>query len=425
MIKKIRLLFQYFFILYRRLSTRVNMKSILFVPHLNCENDNYDIINYKSDNVLCLFNSILKDSAFSEYELYIAYFDQNNFEVYQRYCEQYNLARIHFIYYYSLQDIYTSFYKCRYIFTDEIYRTYRFKSKKNKVICLNYYPFPYKSDYVKFFDKKKNKYSYLQEQTRINKSYDYLVSTSDLSSVAIIQAQPIYYEKCITLGFPRSDVFYTDNSSVRKKIVSLFPFDVKKIFVYVPTHRDYENIKSKAFDKTSTRRTIWGIESVENIYNLDKFLRDENAVIVAKIHPAQVKGILDDPKTDHIITYHDLASKMTVSLNELMAISDAMITDYTSAVFDYLMRDKPIVYYHFDIEKYDKTRGFFANPMKPFCVGVTCYNLGELTLALNRIVNGIDDFSIKRKFLLDLLVTYQDAKSAERIKDYFFDPNRS
>ena len=63
--------------------------------------------------------------------------------------------------------------------------------------------------------------------------------------------------------------------------------------------------------------------------------------------------------------------------------------------------------------------------MTPFCAGETCYNLFELTLALKRIVRGIDDFSIKRKFLLDLLVTYQDAESAERIKEYFFDSYRS
>ena len=37
---------------------------------------------------------------------------------------------------------------------------------------------------------------------------------------------------------------------------------------------------------------------------------------------------------------YKLSSNLTISLNELLAISDAMITDYTSAVFDYLMCDK-------------------------------------------------------------------------------------
>ena len=112
MIIKIKKYFEYFSILFNRVFTRVNEKSILFVPHLNCANDNYDIINYKSDNVLCLFNSILRDSKFNDYQLYIAYFNQSKIEEYRQYCEQYNLNRIHFVYYYKLKDFYISFYKC-------------------------------------------------------------------------------------------------------------------------------------------------------------------------------------------------------------------------------------------------------------------------------------------------------------------------
>ena len=398
----------------------VDEKSILFIPHLNCEKDNYDIINYKSDNVLCLFNSILKDSRFKNYHLYIAFFNQNKLEEYSQYCQQYNLERIHFVNYHNLKEIYSCFYKSKFVFTDEFYRSYRFKSSKQNVVCLNYYSFPYKSDYVKLFDEKRNKYVYLDEQTRINRCYDYLVSTSDISSIAIMQSEPIYYEKCVTLGFPRSDVFYCDNSLLRSQIVSLFPFQVNKIFVYVPTHRDYEDSTRKAFDKNSSRRTIWGYESKENIDCLDKFLQEENSIIIAKIHPVQAKSILNNQNTQRIITFQEIAMKISVSLNELMSIADAMITDYTSAVFDFLMCDKPIIYYHFDIEKYDKTRGFFLNPMTPLCAGETCYNLSELTIALNKIILGFDEFSSKRRFLLDLLVTYQDQNSSERIKNFFF-----
>lgn len=190
---------------------------------------------------------------------------------------------------------------------------------------------------------------YLNEQIRINKSYDYLVSISDLASIAIIQAEPFFYEKCVTLGFPRSEVFYSDNSLLREKVISLFPFEVNNIFVYVPTHRDYEDKIRKVYDKNCRKRTIWGYESAESIENLEKLLQNEKSVIIAKIHPVQARDILDEQKTERILTYHELALKLTISLNELMAISDAMITDYTSAVFDYLMCDKPIIYYHFDL----------------------------------------------------------------------------
>ena len=404
----------------KSLYTQIDNTSILFVPHMNCANDNYDIINYKSDNVLCLFNSILRDSNFADYHLYVAYFDETKLDEYLNYCKPFNASRVHFVNYYDYFILTANFLKCKYVFTDEIYRSYKFKNKKQKVICLNYYPFPYKSDYVKLYDKHANKYQYPREQARINKYYDYLVSVSDIASVAIIQSEPFYYEKCLTLGFPRSDIFYTDNSAIRQQVVSVFPFYVKKIFIYVPTHRDYENKNRAAYDKNVKVRTIWGEESIVSVQKLEKFLQDENAIIIAKVHPAQAREVLSEQKTERIITYHELTSRFTVSLNELLAISDIMITDYTSAVFDFLMRDRPIVYYHYDIEKYDRTRGFFINPMTPLCVGETCYNLEELIKVLERTIKGVDVFKEKRKFLLDLLVTYKDSYSTSRIKDFFF-----
>lgn len=419
--KSIKALYTLSIIILKKLISRIDNKYILFVPHSNCKNDNYDIINFRSDNVLCLFNSILRDPKYNDFHLCIAYFDESKIDDYKRYCDQYNLSRIHFLPYYNLIVFYTYFYKCRFVFTDEIYRNYKFKSNKQKVICLNYYPFPYKSDYVKLFDKSTNKYSYLNEQIRINKYYDYLVSTSDLSSIAISQAEPFYYEKCVTLGFPRSDIFYMDNSLLRERVIRLFPYEVKKIFIYVPTHRDYEDESRKAYDGNNKRRSIWGYQSEDSIKKLETLLQNEKCVIIAKIHPVQAREILDEQKTERIFTYHEITSRLLISLNELMVISDAMITDYTSAVFDYLMCNKPIIYYYFDIEKYNEARGFFINPMTPLCAGDTCFNLSELTASLKNIIDGNDSFGDKRKFLLDLIVTHQDANSTERIKKYFLE----
>ena len=418
--RSLKTIFKYFSIFVDSILTSIDERSIFFVPHFNCIKDKYDIINYKSDNVLCLFNSILRDPQFVMYKLYIVYFDSTKLGEYKEYCKEFDLSRITFVYQYDLKLFSSCFSKCKYVFTDEIYNNYKLKKKEQKIICLNYYPFPYKSDYVKLFDEQKKKYLYPKEQARINRYYDYLVSTSDLSSIAISQAEPFYYEKCVTLGFPRTGIFYKDNASLRERVISLFPFEVNKIFVYVPTHRDYENKSRQLYDKNSRKRTIWGYEPKENIEKLEQFLHDEKTIIIAKIHPVQAREILDVQKSDRILTYHDVVSKLTISLNELMAISDAMITDYTSAVFDYLMSDKPIIYYHFDIEKYNNTRGFFINPMTPLCAGDTCYNLLELTDSLKEIIEGKDNYREKRKFILDLLITYQDANAEERIKKYFF-----
>ena len=118
----------------------IDEKSIFFMPHFNCINDNYDIINYKSDNVLCLFNSILKDPRFGTYKLYIVYFDSTKLNEYKEYCKEYNLSRIYFAYNYDLKYFSSCFSRCKYIFTDEIYNNYKLKKKgqKMKVIVLEH-----------------------------------------------------------------------------------------------------------------------------------------------------------------------------------------------------------------------------------------------------------------------------------------------
>ena len=36
----------------------MNLRNILCIPHTNCRNDNYDIINYTADNTLCYLNDL-------------------------------------------------------------------------------------------------------------------------------------------------------------------------------------------------------------------------------------------------------------------------------------------------------------------------------------------------------------------------------
>ena len=77
-IKNIAILFLRFF----NLVTPKEKNSLFFKPHSNCKNDNYDIINYHSDNVLTLFNSILNDERFKYYHISILVYDIDNQDVY-------------------------------------------------------------------------------------------------------------------------------------------------------------------------------------------------------------------------------------------------------------------------------------------------------------------------------------------------------
>ena len=407
---------------YHKLQNKITLKkrrSIFFYPHINCKYDNYDVFNYKSDNVLCLFMDIVSDDSFRGWDLYIVYYNKSKEEEYKLFAEQHKNKRITFIFEEDAKGIRKAFYCTDLIFTDEMYRNYPYKLSRQKVVCLNYYPFPFKSDYVKLIDKN-GKSSYMAEQKRINASYDALVSISDLSSIMITQAEPFFYEKCVTLGFPRSDVFYHDCSSLKEKVISNIEYSVKNVIIYVPTHRDYENEERDVYDESlSKERTIWGYESQSALDELENVLERTQSIIIAKIHPIQARSVLKKSSSKRVILYNDITETYNISLNELMAISDVMITDYTSAVFDYLNVNNPIIYYFYDIERYIGTRGFIINPMAPLIAGEVTKNLHELSHAIEDQSNGVDLYKDKREFLSDLIIRYKDANAASRIKDYF------
>ena len=97
------------------------------------------------------------------------------------------------------------------------------------------------------------------------------------------------------------------------------------------------------------KRSIWGYESENEIKSLDVLLEKTNSIVIVKIHPDQARNILATEKSKRIILYSDIIEKIPTSLNEMMAISDFMISDYTTAAYDFMCVDRPIIYYWYPI----------------------------------------------------------------------------
>ncbi|MBC8844988.1 CDP-glycerol glycerophosphotransferase family protein, partial [Escherichia coli] len=46
-------------------------------------------------------------------------------------------------------------------------------------------------------------------------------------------------------------------------------------------------------------------------------------------------------------------------INDLMLFSDALITDYSSVIFEFSLMNKPIYFFAYDIDDYLDERGFY------------------------------------------------------------------
>lgn len=116
-------------------------------------------------------------------------------------------------------------------------------------------------------------------------------------------------------------------------------------------------------------------------------------------------------------TNEDLAMK-SVSLYELIGQVDALLTDYSSVYFDFLLTQKPIGFVLDDIHEYRDKRGFVVENPLELMPGEKIYNEEEFVGFIKNTCNGIDNYKDERKRINDLANKYQDNKNCERILDF-------
>lgn len=399
-----------------------NPKAIFFYPHGNCQYDGYDILNGESSNVLCLANDILRDAKFNDYQLYILYYHKERLKSYQEYCSKFGLDRLHFVFFEDKKAVRQAVFKCYTIFVDADYTQINYNVSKQRVVLLNYFGGLIKGEFFRWENHGGFK-KMIKEQKKMKRMFDYHLSISDICSKFIALDNCHYYPHFVSLGFPRNDIFFRDNSDLRKQVEKLVDFQVKKIITYAPTHRDYENPNREFYDSNkATHRSIFGDVAAQELEDFENILAETGTLIIAKVHPIQQAqtSVILSKASKHILFYSELAKHIKTSLNPLLAISDSIITDYTTTVYDFLYTNRPIIYYFYDIERYRETRGFFIEPIESICAGHLTYNLAELGNAIKDIADGKDSFRTKRQFLQELFIKYLDGKSTERIKEYFF-----
>ncbi|MFV2175191.1 bifunctional glycosyltransferase/CDP-glycerol:glycerophosphate glycerophosphotransferase [Actinomadura sp. LOL_011] len=168
--------------------------------------------------------------------------------------------------------------------------------------------------------------------------WDYLVSSNPLSSEAWERAYPCRYEM-LEIGYPRNDqlVRATEKDRVRLRADLGIP-EGKTAILYAPTHRDYQRRYSPMFD----------------IGRVVEQLGEDHVLLLRAHYFYKLKSMAADlgwPEERVIdVSKHP-------SVEDLSIASDALLTDYSSVMFDYANLGKPIVVYANDWETYRLTRG--------------------------------------------------------------------
>jgi CDP-glycerol glycerophosphotransferase len=166
--------------------------------------------------------------------------------------------------------------------------------------------------------------------------WDYVVSSNPLSTEAWQRGFPCDYEM-LEIGYPRNDRFfhYTPDEVARLRTELGIP-EGRKAILYAPTHRDYQEGFHPMFDIAGLMRRL-GPEYVLLLRAHYFYASGETF-----LPDGQVIDVSDHP-----------------SVEDLCLASDALLTDYSSVMFDYacLGSERPIVIYANDWDTYVRTRG--------------------------------------------------------------------
>lgn len=394
-------------------------KYIIFMPHSGfSKNDFIDLFNYRSDSSMSFAHYLLSNNLCQD-KLFVLFVPSESYleESYNKARQLYPNYKFKFLTWdtflldYKKPDCIKKakdFCKCvinsSHIFVSITYRLEKYVSNQI-VVDLNYYPAPLKNDFLPPTSK------YYMKLEQVGKKYNKVMFTSEVAIRLEMPSMSLSHEQYSDFGLCRNDNLLNkdDYKDVRESILSSVPYKADKIIIYTPTHRDYEQ------EITDVSRSLFGYSF--DFTQLDALLRKEGIVIVCKVHPKQNRAAFSSVLPASVKIHQ---ANHYYGLTELMKVSDCMIADYSTGYFDYLLLDKPVIFNFYDVDLYEKERGFTYNPIESITAGDIVKTPEEFFYALSNVSNNREKWREKRAFVRNMFFRYQDENCCKRVYDYFF-----
>ena len=226
--------------------------------------------------------------------------------------------------------------------------------------------------------------------------WDYLLSQSEFCTRSLTSAFR-YDGPVLEVGYPRNDVLSSpDADELRRRTRAHFGIgDDQQLVLYAPTWRDNFRV-GRTFDK------VLYLDPHQLVAELGG-----DAVVLVRGHYNSIRAAEDvDPahRVIDVTRYPDIG--------DLYLAADALVTDYSSVFFDFVLTDKPMVFLAPDLKEYrDDNRGFYLD--YDVVPGPVCLTTTEVARALR----GPDQHAQRREEFRAEFTPYDDGGAAARVID--------
>jgi CDP-glycerol glycerophosphotransferase len=248
--------------------------------------------------------------------------------------------------------------------------------------------------------------NYLERVHQATKQWDYLVSPSEYATKAFKSAFR-YKGDILEVGYPRNDLFYKQGQEdVAKKVKKRLNIpEEKKIILYAPTFRDNETKGKNKF--------VFNVKM--DLHEMQQQL-GEDYIILMRMHVV-ISSKFKIPEELESFVYN---VSNYPEIQELYLISDMLMTDYSSVMFDFANTGRPILYYTYDLEEYkNDIRGFYMD-FEQEAPGPFLFNTDDIIHAVKNIDEVKRNYQVKYDSFKEKYCSLEDGNAANRIVDRFF-----
>ena len=253
--------------------------------------------------------------------------------------------------------------------------------KKTGTAVNNYHHFPLKK-YLKYIKNKLFTYYH----------FTYVCASSELAAQSKISTYKAKAEQIIYTGMPRNDIFRNIDAINPKDVLGFEDADKYKYILYLPTYRLYPNT------------AVAGVaESVAADSDFIDLLEKNKYKILIKLHNVDSKIELKTCDALKVLKNEEVSSTQ-----ELLAISEMLISDYSSCVIDFAIKNSPNVLYAPDLNEYNEDNGIKDSWMEIYESDSTIKDPEGLKEVIKEfIITGKYDLSVN-----ELLNRYSSANDA-------------
>ncbi len=206
-------------------------------------------------------------------------------------------------------------------------------------------------------------------------------------------------ERVLNTGMPRMDE-YQDPSYKEKTIERLyetFPMcKGKEVILFAPTYRGKNN---------KDAHYPYELIDWERLAEVCK----DRYVVLFKMHPWVIEDIEIPEKYKDIM----VDVKNYPNINDLFYITNLLITDYSSSIYEYSLMKRPMLFFAFDEIQYSFSRGFHR-PYRESAPGKVCATFDEL---MDAIVNKDFEFEKVEEYV-KMQFDHFDSNACDRVIDW-------